>query len=119
MDDFHWCVKPKCGSGQLHNPDQQGPIMTCYSCHMMQCTRHERAWHKGETCRQYDARILAGGSSSVQKKAEEEESRKTIERVSKKCPKASCGARIQKNDGCDHMTCKSLCLMNCEPWIRD
>jgi hypothetical protein len=38
------------------------------------------------------------------KEAEESASRKLIKELAKKCP--GCKWNIEKNDGCDHMTCK-------------
>lgn len=43
------------------------------------------------------------------KKQEELASQTALNTYSKECPNR-CGARIQKNDGCDHMTCKLLLL---------
>jgi len=99
MENFHWCMSPKCESGQIHHDDS--PIFVCTACHFKQCLRHEAPWHEGETCREYDYRV-----SGRKKKDEEERSRQTIQRISKQCPGARCGARIQKNQGCDHMTCR-------------
>lgn len=42
------------------------------------------------------------------KKAEEDATLETIEKTTKKCPK--CTWPIEKNEGCDHMTCKSRLL---------
>lgn len=39
------------------------------------------------------------------KRAEEAASENTLLNISKLCPRG-CGARIQKNEGCDHMKCK-------------
>jgi len=99
MDNFHWCMSPKCESGQIHHDDS--PIFVCTACNFKQCLRHEAPWHEGETCREYDYRV-----SGRKKKDEEERSRQTIQRISKQCPGSRCGARIQKNQGCDHMTCR-------------
>jgi hypothetical protein len=43
-------------------------------------------------------------TNSKMRKAEESASRKLIKELAKKCP--GCKWNIEKNDGCDHMTCK-------------
>jgi hypothetical protein len=52
--------------------------------------RTRRAWRQGDKRRD--------------KKSEIE-----VKRVSNDC---ACGARIQKTDGCDDMTCKSICRLS-------
>ncbi|KAK5169708.1 uncharacterized protein LTR77_005686 [Saxophila tyrrhenica] len=99
LDEFGWCLKPGCGSGQM-NIDNNA-FMDCASCGFKQCLTHKVPWHTGETCEQYEYR------SSGQKKRDEK--RKTVamlDKVSKKCPNRACGWRIQKTSGCEHMTCR-------------
>jgi hypothetical protein len=90
--------------GHIHDADSDGNIFTCRACHFSLCTTHNMPMHDGITCEQYDEekRIKDGGI-----KAEEEASIKKIRKISKKCPGVDCGINMQKNEGCDHMTCKS------------
>ncbi|TKA52880.1 hypothetical protein B0A55_13021, partial [Friedmanniomyces simplex] len=100
LEDFAWCLAPTCGSGQL-NPENRN-YMDCKHCGYKQCLRHKVQWHLDETCEQYDHRVSGA-------RAREEEERQTeamLDGVSKKCPGVGCGWRIQKTEGCDHMTCK-------------
>ncbi|KAF2808764.1 uncharacterized protein BDZ99DRAFT_360672, partial [Mytilinidion resinicola] len=56
--NFRWCLSAAaCGSGQLHASGRAGPIMTCGACGFKQCVIHERAWHEGLTCREFDERV--------------------------------------------------------------
>ena len=54
-----------------------------------------------------------GRTNSTIKNAEESASKKLIKELAKQCP--GCEWNIEKNDGCDHMTCKdpSLSLVMC------
>lgn len=99
LDDFAWCLKSGCGSGQLN--EDSNNFMDCASCHYKQCLLHRCAWHTGETCQQYEYR-----TSGRQREAEEKATEAMIDNISKKCPGPRCGWRIQKTDGCDHMTCR-------------
>lgn len=94
---FRWCLGPGCDSGQIHDTDN-GSIMTCAGCKFKQCTTCERELHEGESCEQYTARMAAQGALN---RASEE----TIAQITKDCP--NCKRKIEKNGGCDHMTCKS------------
>ncbi|KAK3696422.1 hypothetical protein LTR37_017993 [Vermiconidia calcicola] len=96
LDDFAWCLKAGCGSGQLNIGNDN--YMDCASCGYKQCLMHKVPWHVGETCSQYDYRL------SGQKAREEEEA--ILDKLSKKCPGQNCGWRIEKVAGCDHMRCK-------------
>jgi E3 ubiquitin-protein ligase RNF14 len=102
--DFRWCLRPGCNSGQIHDGAVDDPRSVCNDCGFAVCIKHERAWHEGETCEEYDYRI--SGRQQRDQAAEEAASEAEINRSSKKCPGRNCAYNIQKNEGCDHMTCK-------------
>ncbi|KAF2097606.1 hypothetical protein NA57DRAFT_77859 [Rhizodiscina lignyota] len=122
MPGFRWCIKPGCRSGQIH-PSSSGPIFKCHSCGFKSCTTHNVKWHKGETCEEYTYR-----KDPSQRRAEEEASERMLESTTKACPGRNgrpCGWRIEKNDGCDHMTCRKckaefcwLCFADYDPIRR-
>ncbi|KAF2476576.1 uncharacterized protein BDR25DRAFT_277819 [Lindgomyces ingoldianus] len=95
---FRWCPGKGCRSGQVHDENNLTPKFKCVDCRVEYCVVHNRRWHKGETCAEYDYR-----TDGRIKKAEEEASRKWIKTTAKKCP--SCKYNIEKLYGCDHMTC--------------
>lgn len=95
--NFQPCTHAGCDSGQIHETGHDQPIMKCTSCHKLTCFTHTQAWHTGMTCTDFD-------SSSARLAADQEvETLKIIDSTTKKCP--GCEVRIQKNNGCDHMTC--------------
>jgi hypothetical protein len=55
--------------------------------------------HEDETCTQFfterEARVDEEASSLAE-----------VGKISKACPNVRCGARLDKYDGCDHVTCK-------------
>ncbi|ORY02460.1 hypothetical protein BCR34DRAFT_591901 [Clohesyomyces aquaticus] len=95
---FRWCTTKGCKSGQVHDETNSTPKFKCVSCKVEYCVVHNRRWHKGETCAQFDYR-----TDDRIKKAEEEASKKKIKETAKKCP--GCKYNIEKTFGCDHMTC--------------
>lgn len=96
--NFVRCLRAGCGSMQFHDPKKNDPRMICESCDYAICTNHQLPWHDGQTCREFD-RVKAKA-----RKKEEEASERALTRLSKKCPQ--CGIHIQKDGGCNHMTCK-------------
>ncbi|OCK96270.1 uncharacterized protein K441DRAFT_553141 [Cenococcum geophilum 1.58] len=106
--NFRWCRRAGCKSGQIHEngTGTDGKIFQCVVCNFKVCTVHEDTWHEGETCKEYDYRT--SGRKERDQKALDEASLKAIRKFAKKCPgkRGKCGWNIEKNDGCDLMTCK-------------
>ncbi|KAH7402671.1 hypothetical protein BKA66DRAFT_449266 [Pyrenochaeta sp. MPI-SDFR-AT-0127] len=101
--NFRWCRA--CDSGQIHMSGVEGNIFTCAACGHKLCVIHEKTWHEGETCEEYEYR--SSGRKGRDQRLQEEASLEAIRKLSKKCPGRECQFSIEKNDGCDHMTCKS------------
>jgi len=103
VDDFRWCLGRNCKSGQIHETGTDGYIFRCHACGFKVCVIHNVKWHEGETCKEYDYR-----TKPELKGKEESASQRLITSTTKPCPGRSCGAPIEKDDGCDHMKCKVL-----------
>jgi hypothetical protein len=102
--DWKWCLRPGCPSGQIHPNGDAEPIITCSECGFRMCAKHNREWHGGETCQEYDYRV--SGQKDRDQAAQEAASQAAVNQLSRKCPGKKCAYSIEKNDGCDHMTCK-------------
>jgi E3 ubiquitin-protein ligase RNF14 len=87
--------------GQIHEGGHDNNIFTCATCQFRVCIIHDTEWHEGETCEEYDLR-----TSPTQQNLQEKNSLEEVARISKKCPGDGCGCNIEKNCGCDHMTCE-------------
>ncbi|EKD12230.1 ring finger protein [Drepanopeziza brunnea f. sp. 'multigermtubi' MB_m1] len=96
------CLGPGCDSGQIHDGEHDQPIMTCNNCQFKTCYTHKMPWHSGQTCAGYEY-------EREKRMAQEAASDRVIAETTKVCGNPECGARIEKNGGCDHMTCK-VCL---------
>ena len=96
MGDFRWCLNPRCGAGQIHRAEC--PKVKCHACKASSCSRHDRPWHRGETCEAYDRRTRR------QRKGDKA-SEKKVKEMTKSCPR--CRKDVYKYSGCDHITCKS------------
>lgn len=94
MTNFVWCAHGCGWGGQLINAE--APIFTCRHCRRRTCARHQVRWHDGMTCASYD--------SKLQTDREEQENQTWLRAHSKNCPK--CNVPIEKNHGCNHMTCR-------------
>lgn len=97
MPEFIWCAYG-CASGQLYDfaASSSNPAVTCIKCNRRTCFKHRVIWHTDMTCDQYD--LLENQPS------ETAANNKWLELFSKQCPQ--CRWHIQKNEGCDHMTCR-------------
>lgn len=90
MPEFVWCAHG-CGSGQLH--PSEDPQVNCIVCDRATCFFHHVPWHEGLTCEEYDAFGAMQDAVSL----------KYLKNFTKQCP--TCNVNIEKNSGCDHMTC--------------
>lgn len=105
-EHFHWCINAGCTSGQIHDDlGGESPVFACATCGFRQCIKHRMAWHDGETCEQYDYRV-SGRADADRRAKEDQASEAAAAATTQTCPKATCKAKIQKSDGCDHMSCK-------------
>ena len=96
---FRWCTNPSdCNSGQLHPPADDDPCWTCTKCKFKSCFIEKIPWHEDQNCEQFQLSKQFDGLSMQE-----------IRRTTKKCPKAGCGARIEKVSGCKDMKCKKKC----------
>ncbi|OCK78663.1 hypothetical protein K432DRAFT_255370, partial [Lepidopterella palustris CBS 459.81] len=101
---FRWCRNAACSSGQLHTGSATAnSIFRCSACGHSYCINHgaESPSHPEESCAQYEDRA----HRTLENIEAEMESEKLIKEVAKRCPGPKCGWWIEKNDGCDHMTC--------------
>jgi len=94
LPDFRWCKAPKCGSGQEHTSGDDSPIITCEACGGKSCFTHDVPWHSGVTCEDFTEQLKQGNVAT----------NAYYQRHTKPCPK--CQMAIEKNDGCDHMSCR-------------
>lgn len=99
LEGFDYCLRAGCGSGQISETGDK--LMVCGECGYKQCLQCKVAWHEKESCEQYVHR-----SSEAKSRDEEKASERYISRFAKRCPNVGCGYPIEKNGGCDHMTCK-------------
>jgi len=97
IPNFRWCLREGCTSGQIHAPGEQ--LMLCNACGYEMCYVHERPWHTGLTCQEYDDR------NERRLRSEEAAVRAVIRRTTRPCP--SCRVNVEKVEGtCNHMTCE-------------
>lgn len=99
-----WCQAPGCGSGQMHIGGGDFPIVTCQQCSARTCFPHGTVWHEGRTCAEFDEDLKKTERGRVWIEAKQSET--WIRGNTKICPGKGCSRPIQKNDGCDHMTCR-------------
>ncbi|KAJ7100491.1 hypothetical protein C8R44DRAFT_641881 [Mycena epipterygia] len=90
--DFHYCPSPDCE--MVYRPSQTGSSFQCPSCLIQVCPACNVEYHEGMSCAEHQDN-LTGGLSALAKWREENNV--------KQCP--NCHADIEKDGGCNHMTC--------------
>ena len=93
-ENWRWCLARGCGHGAIH--DGNSKIATCGKCSAKTCFEHRVPCHVGVTCEEYE------GSRQAAAMTEADED--FLKRRAKPCP--GCGSRIEKNGGCNRISCK-------------
>lgn len=91
-NQYSYCPTPDCPTVYLITDSES--FFTCNQCLGSVCTACKVAAHHGQTCEEYKAAI------SGDKEFQDWKKRAGV----KTCPK--CSADIEKNQGCNHMSCK-------------
>ena len=111
IEGFVSCSATACGDGGLVDPNDT--FFTCSSCRAVTCIQCNTPYHPGLTHEQnqqnqHDRAERESPQARQQRQEEEMASEDLIWQTSKACPNpdGSCGARIEKSYGCDHMTCR-------------
>ena len=82
-------------------------LVTCGACQRKACFIHEAEWHEGQTCAQVDLQ------TAETRRLEQDANAAYLTANTKTSPNKACGRPIEKNGGCQHMTCESV-LRSCE-----
>ncbi|KAH8779545.1 hypothetical protein BGZ57DRAFT_760566, partial [Hyaloscypha finlandica] len=69
----------------------------CEKCSSLACFTHQRPWHEGKTCKEFNER------PDAEQKQQLAASEKAINQPSARCPK--CSQPITKVTGCGSVTC--------------
>ena len=103
----------------------KSPNTKCPACKKSFCKNCLRAGHKGECDDDLVAAVqtkseMPLNAESLRRQQEVHQSLVAIANSAKKCPGPDCRALIQKNGGCNHMTCTQckyeFCWLDGKPW---
>ena len=96
------CYRPNCQHYNIYKKgvNQQGNLLKCTNCRISEfCKLCEKPYHGNTPC---DITV-------------DEQTEIWINDNTKACPNPKCKKRIQKNEGCNHMTCKQCSTHFC--WL--
>ncbi|XP_028416983.1 E3 ubiquitin-protein ligase parkin-like isoform X2 [Dendronephthya gigantea] len=125
---------PGRGCGQGIFPPQGRRRVTCeHGCGLVFCRNCSRPYHEGE-CQSSEATAGASASGNTaanrfqvteannQRARWNEQSEAHIKKSTKRCPNTKCNVPVEKNAGCNHMTCSRCgfhwCWICRVPWDR-
>ncbi|KAK6432315.1 hypothetical protein LTR95_011517 [Oleoguttula sp. CCFEE 5521] len=100
-EEFFACTSAACSFG-AYIVSNDGNIFRCPGCQTRSCTVCKAPFHEGQTCAEHQQAIRMAHDHAQ----ENEQSEALVKEISKPCP--GCGINLQKNGGCDHMSCGSL-----------
>eukprot|EP00753_Platysulcus_tardus_P013088 PLAT3614.4.p1 GENE.PLAT3614.4~~PLAT3614.4.p1 ORF type:complete len:422 (-),score=67.04 PLAT3614.4:153-1418(-) len=104
------CPRPRCQTPMIR--ESRLPMCRCPvpSCGFHFCADCKTEWHADVTCEDYQKWLEENGAA-------EDRFRLWRERNTKPCPTevGGCGSPIEKNGGCNHMTCTKCTFQFC--WL--
>ena len=108
-----YCPTPNCYMVYRVTQDLDGQRFSCSACGANTCTSCHIEYHAGITCSMYQSEKQDGGLENLKNWMGKDKKNR------KRCP--NCSALIEKNGGCNHMTCNAcrqhfcwLCLAKCD-----
>ena len=119
MKDVVWC--PRCQYPALLQEGDNGRLALCGECGFSFCTECRKGWHGLAPCANLAQRWRDAdeeGREALRKKygdkvMEEVQSSEWMSENTKPCPR--CSTAVEKNGGCNHITCKSCSFEWC--WL--
>ena len=104
-----YCGFDDCNNSGYYHPDM-GNWLTCSVCQRITCAPCRSPYHYGLSCEEHQTRLERSREANEYERARKaeraEEERLTAEQLDrlghKNCPR--CGARTEKDRGCDHMS---------------
>lgn len=120
MEDVVWCPRQGCEYPALLH-EANGTLATCGKCGFAFCTECRQAWHGLAPCANLAER-WRNGDEAAREALREKYGTKFIEELqtsewvkSNTKPCIRCTARIEKNGGCNHITCHKCGMEWC--WL--
>jgi len=105
--DLRWCPRPGCGNAMIGGADTLMIRCSNPACQFCFCFQCKEEWHADATCGQYQQWKIDNGGAG------DNLVRQWIQQHTKRCP--ACNVPIEKNGGCNHMTCKGCKYEFC--WV--
>ena len=100
------CSSSACKNGGFID-EETDSFFTCSSCHTRTRVQCKTFNHPDVSCGQNQRNLAQAEPTTTRRQRQQDEraSERLVNTIAKQCPGMGCGARIEKNNGCDHMTC--------------